>query len=91
MLASAIKWHNSAPSASLRGSGMPGDRSHPTIYEPLSHTADLGMLVYGRDVQELFAHAAWGMFDLISDAQSKLKENRPAFAESSGDGADTRY
>ena len=49
---------------------MPGDRSHPTIYEPLSHTADLGMLVYGRDVQELFAHAAWGMFDLISDAST---------------------
>lgn len=47
---------------------MPGDQSHPTIYEPLSHTGDLGMLVYGHDLPELFAHAAWAMFDLISDA-----------------------
>lgn len=47
---------------------MPGNRPHPTIYQPLSHTADLGMVVYGQDLQELFAHAAWGMFDLMSDA-----------------------
>ena len=40
----------------------------PQIYEPLSHTGDLGMLVYGHDVPELFAHAAWAMFDLMSDA-----------------------
>jgi SHS2 domain-containing protein len=26
------------------------------------------MLVYGRDVPELFMHAAWAMFDLMSDA-----------------------
>jgi SHS2 domain-containing protein len=47
---------------------MPGQQPHPEIYEPLSHTGDLGMLVYGRDVPELFAHAAWAMFDLMSDA-----------------------
>jgi SHS2 domain-containing protein len=47
---------------------MPGNQPHPEIYEPLSHTGDLGMLVYGRDVPELFAHAAWAMFDLMSDA-----------------------
>jgi protein archease len=47
---------------------MPGDQPHPEIYEPLSHTGDLGMLVYGRDLPELFAHAAWAMFDLMSDA-----------------------
>lgn len=46
---------------------MPGDQPHPEIYEPLSHTGDMGMLVYGRDLPELFAHAAWAMFDLISD------------------------
>ena len=49
---------------------MPGEQPHPDIYEPLSHTGDLGMLVYGRDLQELFAHAAWAMFDLMSDATS---------------------
>jgi SHS2 domain-containing protein len=47
---------------------MPGDTPHPDIYEPLSHTGDLGMLAYGRDLPELFAHAAWAMFDLMSDA-----------------------
>lgn len=47
---------------------MPGDQPHPEIYQPLSHTGDLGMLVYGRHLPELFAHAAWAMFDLISDA-----------------------
>jgi SHS2 domain-containing protein len=47
---------------------MPGDQPHPEIYEPLSHTGDMGMLVYGQDVPELFAHAAWAMFDLMSDA-----------------------
>ena len=47
---------------------MPGDQPHPEIYEPLSHTGDMGMLVYGRDMPELFAHAAWAMFDLMSDA-----------------------
>jgi SHS2 domain-containing protein len=47
---------------------VPGDQPHPEIYEPLSHTGDLGMMVYGRDLPELFAHAAWAMFDLMSDA-----------------------
>src|SRR5262245_7953717 len=47
---------------------MPSDTPHPDIYEPLSHTGDLGMVAYGRDLPELFAHAAWAMFDLMSDA-----------------------
>lgn len=47
---------------------MPGDTPHPDIYEPLSHTGDLGMVAYGQDLPELFAHAAWAMFDLMSDA-----------------------
>ena len=47
---------------------MPGDTPHPDIYELLAHTGDLGMVAYGRDLSELFAHAAWAMFDLMSDA-----------------------
>lgn len=47
---------------------MPGNQPHPDIYEPLSHTGDLGMVVYGRNLPELFAHAAWAMFDQMSDA-----------------------
>lgn len=38
------------------------------IYEPIDHTADAGMWVYGRDHAELFARAAWALFDMISDA-----------------------
>jgi SHS2 domain-containing protein len=49
---------------------MPGDKPHPEIYQPLSHTGGLGMLVYGCDLPALFAHAAWAMFDLMSDATS---------------------
>src|SRR4029453_15110478 len=45
---------------------MPSDTPHPDIYEPLSHTGDLGMVAYGQDLPELFAHAAWAMFDLMS-------------------------
>ena len=40
-----------------------------TIYQPIDHTGDLGMLVFGADLHELFAHAAWGLFDLMTDAE----------------------
>lgn len=40
------------------------------IYEPIDHTADAGMWVYGRDHPELFGHAAWALFDMISDADT---------------------
>jgi len=40
------------------------------IYEPIDHTADAGMWVFGRDHAELFAHAAWALFDTISDAET---------------------
>ena len=38
------------------------------VYEPIDHTGDLGMRVFGGDLHELFAHAAWGLFDLMTDA-----------------------
>ena len=40
-----------------------------TIYQPIDHTGDLGMRVFGVDLHELFAHAAWGLFDLMTDAE----------------------
>jgi SHS2 domain-containing protein len=42
-------------------------------FEPVSHTADLGLDVYGSSMPELFENAALGMFSLITDA-SKLQE-----------------
>ena len=46
---------------------MTDARQH--VYQPLDHTGDLGMRVFGADLHELFAHAAWGLFDLMTDAQ----------------------
>ena len=64
---------------------MPGDIPHPDIYEPLSHTGDLGMLVYGRDLPELFAHAAWAMFDLMSDATTIRPQHTVTLSVSAAD------
>lgn len=37
-------------------------------YEVLEHTADVGVKAYGDRVETIFANAAWGMFDLMTDA-----------------------
>lgn len=36
-------------------------------YEVVEHTADVGLRAYGRTLEEIFAHAALGMFDLMTD------------------------
>src|SRR3990167_8828409 len=36
-------------------------------YEQFSHTADIGVRAYGKDLSELFANAAFAMFDIIAD------------------------
>lgn len=36
-------------------------------YEVLAHTADTGIIAYGATLEELFEHAAYGMFDLMFD------------------------
>jgi len=36
-------------------------------YEIIEHTADIGVKAYGIDLSEAFAHAAQGMFDIITD------------------------
>lgn len=38
-------------------------------FEELEHTADVALRVYGRDMQELFVHAAEVMFSLIGDCE----------------------
>ena len=35
-------------------------------FEEIEHTADLALRVYGRDMRELFANAACGMFALMA-------------------------
>lgn len=36
-------------------------------YEPVEHTADVGIKAYGRDLAELFSNAGFGMFDIIAE------------------------
>ena len=38
-------------------------------YEQIDHTADVGIKVYGKDLKELFANAAFAMFDIMADLQ----------------------
>lgn len=38
-------------------------------YEQFPHTADIGVRVFGKDLKELFANAAFAMFDLIADLE----------------------
>jgi SHS2 domain-containing protein len=40
----------------------------------LDHTADLGVLVYGEDLEELFGNAGEAFFNIITDLQS-VREN----------------
>lgn len=39
-------------------------------YEQFSHTADIGVRVFGKDLKELFENAAFAMFDLIADLEN---------------------
>ncbi len=36
-------------------------------FEIIEHTADIGIIAYGKDVSEAFANAARGMFSLITE------------------------
>jgi SHS2 domain-containing protein len=39
-------------------------------YETFEHTADIGLLARGRTLEEVFAHAAEGLVDLMIDPES---------------------
>ncbi len=38
-------------------------------FEEIEHTADLALRVYGRNLKELFANAAYGMFSLMAELE----------------------
>lgn len=38
-----------------------------TRFEIIDHTADIGIIAYGRDEKEVFATAAYAMFSLIAE------------------------
>jgi SHS2 domain-containing protein len=37
------------------------------IYKTFDHTADVGIEIYGEDLQQLFINAGYALFDLITD------------------------
>ena len=46
-------------------------------YEEVEHTADVRLKVYGADEKELFANAAFALFDMLVDlsgVQEKIRE-----------------
>jgi SHS2 domain-containing protein len=38
-------------------------------YEQFSHTADIGVRVFGKTLKELFENAAFAMFDILADLE----------------------
>ena len=41
----------------------------------IEHTADVGIIAYGKNLPELFINAAYGMFSIITDVR-KITDNR---------------
>ncbi len=39
-------------------------------YELIDHTADIGMIIYGETLEDLFRNAAEGFFNIITDLES---------------------
>ncbi|MGB9598094.1 MAG: archease, partial [Candidatus Poribacteria bacterium] len=37
-------------------------------YKLIDHTADIGIIAYGKDLSELFANSAYAMFDILTEA-----------------------
>ncbi|MCS7186072.1 MAG: archease [Armatimonadota bacterium] len=53
-----------------------------TPFEVIDHTADVGIIAYGRDFRELLENAALGMFNLMADlATVAPKKQRQVIAE----------
>jgi SHS2 domain-containing protein len=52
-------------------------------YEEIEHTADLRLKVYGRDERELFANAAFALFDTMADL-SKVEARESDLVEAHG-------
>ena len=51
-------------------------------YRVFNHTADLGVEIYGKTVEELFVNAAFAIFDLMTDLQDvKITEVRAIVTE----------
>ena len=53
-------------------------------FELIEHTADLGLIAYGRNLAEAFANAAYGLFSIIAELKT-VKETESRLVEISED------
>ena len=44
-------------------------------FEIIGHTADIGLIAYGKNKEEVFINTAKGMFEIIAGGTKNLKEN----------------
>ena len=44
-------------------------------FEIIDHTADIGLIAYGKNKEEVFINAAKAMFEIIAGENKNLKEN----------------
>ncbi len=44
-------------------------------FEIIDHTADIGLIAYGKNKEQVFINAAKGMFEIIAEENKTLKEN----------------
>ena len=49
-------------------------------YELIEHTADIGLIAYGKTISEAFANAAYGMFSIIAELD-EVKETESRHVE----------
>jgi len=52
---------------------------------PFEHTADVGFVVTAANLAELFARAAWGLFDLLTDLETVRPRERSALSVTAED------
>lgn len=57
-------------------------------YEIIDHTADVGIIAYGTDIEELFSNAALALFSLITEPEG-IEEKLHLDLEVSSEGRDS--
>jgi SHS2 domain-containing protein len=63
-------------------------RGMEKAFEIIDHTADVGIIAYGADVEELFSNAALALFSLITELES-VKDKLHFDLEVSGEDRDS--
>ena len=54
-------------------------------YKLLSHTADTGIVAFGRELSEAFGNAAYAMFDILTDVDSVREVDKVSLHVSASD------